>query len=104
MPCPPISEAAQTRSTELRPSELVIRPLYDEGLRTDEVAELLVLSPHTAGHTSDRSPPPWRQLPSRGTRPSQGCRRRSLPVICGSARVRRGSTVRVRQRLQKAGK
>jgi DNA-binding CsgD family transcriptional regulator len=41
------SEAAQTRSTDLRPSELAILRLYDEGLRTDEVAELLVLSPHT---------------------------------------------------------
>jgi DNA-binding CsgD family transcriptional regulator len=42
-----LSEAAQTRITDLRPSELAILRLYDEGLRTDEVAELLVLSPHT---------------------------------------------------------
>jgi DNA-binding CsgD family transcriptional regulator len=42
-----LSEAAQTRSTDLRPSELAILHLYDEGLRTDEIAELLVLSPHT---------------------------------------------------------
>jgi DNA-binding CsgD family transcriptional regulator len=42
-----LSEAAQTRSTDLRPRELAILRLYDEGLRTDEVAELLVLSPHT---------------------------------------------------------
>jgi DNA-binding NarL/FixJ family response regulator len=40
-------EAAQTRSTDLRPSELAILRLYDEGLRTNEIAELLVLSPHT---------------------------------------------------------
>jgi len=40
-------EAAQTRSTNLRPSEVAILRLYGEGLRTDEVAELLVLSPHT---------------------------------------------------------
>lgn len=42
-----LSETAQTRSTDLRPSELAILRLYGEGLRTDEVAELLVLSPHT---------------------------------------------------------
>jgi DNA-binding CsgD family transcriptional regulator len=42
-----LSEAAQTRSTGLRPSELATLRLYDEGLRTDEIAELLVLSPHT---------------------------------------------------------
>jgi DNA-binding CsgD family transcriptional regulator len=42
-----LSEAAQTRSTNLRPSELAILRLYDEGLRTAEIAELLVLSPHT---------------------------------------------------------
>jgi DNA-binding CsgD family transcriptional regulator len=42
-----LSEAAQTRSTDLRPSELAILRLYGEGLRTDQVAELLVLSPHT---------------------------------------------------------
>ena len=42
-----LSEAAQTRNTDLRPSELTILRLYDEGLRTDEIAELLVLSPHT---------------------------------------------------------
>ena len=40
-------EAAQTRSTDLRPRELAILRLYGEGLRTDQVAELLVLSPHT---------------------------------------------------------
>jgi DNA-binding CsgD family transcriptional regulator len=42
-----LSEAAQTGRSDLRPSELAILRLYDEGLRTDEVAELLVLSPHT---------------------------------------------------------
>ena len=42
-----VSEAAPTRSTDLRPRELAILRLYDEGLRTDQVAELLVLSPHT---------------------------------------------------------
>ena len=40
-------EAAQTRSTDLRPRELAILRLYAEGLRTDQIAELLVLSPHT---------------------------------------------------------
>ena len=40
-------EAAQTLSTDLRPRELAILRLYGEGLRTDQVAELLVLSPHT---------------------------------------------------------
>lgn len=42
-----VGEAAQTRSTDLRPRELAILRLYGEGLRTDQVAELLVLSPHT---------------------------------------------------------
>ena len=42
-----VGEAAQTRSTDLRPRELTILRLYGEGLRTDQVAELLVLSPHT---------------------------------------------------------
>jgi DNA-binding CsgD family transcriptional regulator len=42
-----LNEQAQTRNTNLRPSELTILRLYDEGLRTDEIAELLVLSPHT---------------------------------------------------------
>ena len=40
-------EAAQARSDDLRPSELAILRLYGEGLRTDQIAELLVLSPHT---------------------------------------------------------
>ena len=40
-------EAAQTLSSDLRPRELAILRLYGEGLRTDQVAELLVLSPHT---------------------------------------------------------
>jgi len=44
---PDVSELAQTRSAELRPREHAILRLYGEGLRTDEVAELLVLSPHT---------------------------------------------------------
>ena len=42
-----VGEAAQTRSTDLRPRELAILRLYGEGLRTDQIAELLVLSPHT---------------------------------------------------------
>jgi DNA-binding CsgD family transcriptional regulator len=42
-----VSEVAQTRSAELRPREQAILRLYGEGLRTDQVAELLVLSPHT---------------------------------------------------------
>ena len=42
-----VGEAAQARSADLRPRELVILRLYDEGLRTDQIAELLVLSPHT---------------------------------------------------------
>jgi len=42
-----VGETARTRSTDLRPRELVILRLYGEGLRTDQIAELLVLSPHT---------------------------------------------------------
>src|SRR5215204_6587014 len=42
-----VGEAAQTPSTDLRPRELAILLLYGEGLRTDQSAELLVLSPHT---------------------------------------------------------
>jgi DNA-binding CsgD family transcriptional regulator len=42
-----VSEVAQTRSAGLRPREHAILRLYGEGLRTDQVAELLVLSPHT---------------------------------------------------------
>ena len=42
-----VGDAAQTRSADLRPRELAILRLYSEGLRTDEIAELLVLSPHT---------------------------------------------------------
>jgi DNA-binding NarL/FixJ family response regulator len=37
----------KTRAKGLRPRELAILRLYDEGLATDEIAELLVLSPHT---------------------------------------------------------
>ena len=44
---PDVSEVAQTRSAELRPREHTILRLYGEGLQTDQVAELLVLSPHT---------------------------------------------------------
>lgn len=39
--------ANQTAANRLRPRELTILRLYGEGLRTDQVAELLVLSPHT---------------------------------------------------------
>jgi DNA-binding CsgD family transcriptional regulator len=42
-----VGEAAQARCADLRPRELAILRLYGEGLRTDQVAELLVLSPHT---------------------------------------------------------
>ena len=42
-----VGEPAQPRSADLRPRELAILRLYDEGLRTDQIAELLVLSPHT---------------------------------------------------------
>jgi DNA-binding CsgD family transcriptional regulator len=42
-----VGEAAQTRTANLRPRELAILRLYDEGLRTDQIAELLVVSPHT---------------------------------------------------------
>jgi DNA-binding CsgD family transcriptional regulator len=42
-----VGEAAQTRTAKLRPRELAILRLYDEGLRTDQIAELLVVSPHT---------------------------------------------------------
>lgn len=41
------AEAAQIRANDLRPRELAILRLYREGLRTDQIAELLVLSPHT---------------------------------------------------------
>ena len=44
---PDVTEVAQARSAELRPREHAILRLYGEGLRTDQVAELLVLSPHT---------------------------------------------------------
>jgi DNA-binding CsgD family transcriptional regulator len=39
--------AAETRAKALRPRELAILRLYGEGLATDQIAELLVLSPHT---------------------------------------------------------
>ena len=42
-----VGEPAQSLSADLRPRELAILRLYDEGLRTDQIAELLVLSPHT---------------------------------------------------------
>jgi DNA-binding CsgD family transcriptional regulator len=42
-----VGEAAQARAADLRPRELAILRLYGEGLRTDQVAELLFLSPHT---------------------------------------------------------
>jgi DNA-binding CsgD family transcriptional regulator len=42
-----VGEAARTRSADLRPRELAILRLYGEGLGTDQIAELLVLSPHT---------------------------------------------------------
>jgi len=39
--------ANQAAANGLRPRELTILRLYGEGLRTDQIAELLVLSPHT---------------------------------------------------------
>jgi DNA-binding CsgD family transcriptional regulator len=42
-----VSEIGKTPSANLRPRELAILHLYGEGLRTDQIAELLVLSPHT---------------------------------------------------------
>ena len=39
--------AGQTRANELRPRELAILRLYGDGLGTDQIAELLVLSSHT---------------------------------------------------------
>jgi hypothetical protein len=39
---------------------------------------------HSPDTRQERSPPPWRQLPSRGTRPSQSCRGRSLCVTDGN--------------------
>jgi len=42
-----VGEAAQTGRSDLRPRELAILRLYGEGLRTDQIAEVLVLSPHT---------------------------------------------------------
>jgi DNA-binding CsgD family transcriptional regulator len=41
------TESAQIQATDLRPRELAILRLYQEGLSTDQIAELLVLSPHT---------------------------------------------------------
>jgi DNA-binding CsgD family transcriptional regulator len=41
------AEAAQIQANNLRPREQAILRLYREGLRTDQIAELLVLSPHT---------------------------------------------------------
>ena len=41
------TESAQIQATDLRPRELAILRLYEEGLSTDQIAELLVLSPHT---------------------------------------------------------
>jgi len=41
------TEAAQIQANDLRPRELAILRLYQEGLGTDQIAELLVLSPHT---------------------------------------------------------
>jgi DNA-binding CsgD family transcriptional regulator len=41
------AEVAQLRANNLRPREQAILGLYQEGLRTDQIAELLVLSPHT---------------------------------------------------------
>ena len=40
-------EAGQARGNNLRPRELAILRLYGEGLGTEQIAELLVLSPHT---------------------------------------------------------
>jgi DNA-binding CsgD family transcriptional regulator len=41
------TEPAQIQANDLRPRELAILRLYQEGLGTDQIAELLVLSPHT---------------------------------------------------------
>lgn len=41
------TDPAETQANDLRPRERAILRLYGEGLRTDQVAELLVLSPHT---------------------------------------------------------
>ena len=48
------------------------------------------LPAHSPDTRQERSPPSWRQLPSRGTRPSQGCRRRSLHVTEGRLERARG--------------
>jgi DNA-binding CsgD family transcriptional regulator len=40
-------QAAEARAKDLRPRELAILRLYAEGLATEQIAELLVLSPHT---------------------------------------------------------
>jgi DNA-binding CsgD family transcriptional regulator len=41
------TDPAQIQANDLRPRELAILGLYQEGLGTDQIAELLVLSPHT---------------------------------------------------------
>jgi DNA-binding CsgD family transcriptional regulator len=41
------NQAEQARANGLRPRELAILQLYAEGLGTDQIAELLLLSPHT---------------------------------------------------------
>jgi DNA-binding NarL/FixJ family response regulator len=40
-------QAVEARAKGLRPRELAILRLYGEGLATEQIAELLVLSPHT---------------------------------------------------------
>jgi DNA-binding NarL/FixJ family response regulator len=41
------TEPAQVQADDLRPRERAILRLYQEGLGTDQIAELFVLSPHT---------------------------------------------------------
>jgi DNA-binding NarL/FixJ family response regulator len=47
-----VSKIGKTPSANLRPRELAILHLYGEGLRTDQIAELLVSPLTQSGHTS----------------------------------------------------
>ena len=78
-----VGEAAQT---QYRPPPTRARdppPLRRRTPNRPDRRTTRTLPAHSPDTRQERSPPPWRQLPSRGTRPSQGCRRRSLHVTEG---------------------